>query len=287
MESAIALAIVRAYFLDFSIPKIWILTCARAIMHTHFIDQLIPKFWNCHQACQQNCVPPNWLTCLHDEVVLPNQKKLRNAISSRLYLLAGVDHVRIRCWSLPPDTSKARFARQFAHCHHGQILDGLKRKVDETDDLSVSSEDLTLVTKRNRTTARKTPNKNTPSKKKGRIDGKTVQQHRRALGDLVKNQINVEKWTLEATTCMETKTSLEVVKALVVPNATSVVPADFSAETPVVVASVESSKAIGEIFGHSKIKGGTRLGSWIADKADIVFYPPAGQMRVWWTMSGY
>lgn len=170
-----------------------------------------------------------------------------------------------------------------------QLTNRLKRKVADAaaDDLSVSSEEHTPVTKRNRTSARKTPTRSTPSKKKGKIGGKTVEQHRRALGDLVKKKITVEKWTVAAHTCMEATTSAEVFSALVVPNAASVVPADFSASTPVVVASVLTSKAIGEIFGHTKIKGGTRLGSWTANKADIVFYPPTGQLRVWWTMSGY
>lgn len=122
------------------------------------------------------------------------------------------------------------------------------------------------------------------SKKAGKIDGKTVEQHRRALGDLVKRNISVEKWCIGARTSIETNTSLAVFEALVVPNATSVTPSNFGPSTPVVVVAVQSREDLGEIFGHSKIKGGTRMGSWTADKADIIFFPPTGEMRVWWTM---
>ena len=45
------------------------------------------------------------------------------------------------------------------------------------------------------------------------------------------------------------------------------------APTPVVVASVRRAAAMGEIFGHNKIKGGTRMGSWAANKGELVYFP--------------
>lgn len=121
----------------------------------------------------------------------------------------------------------------------------------------------------------------TTKKTSGKIDGKTIEQHRRALGDQVKRAIKVEKWAVEARTAIESKISLAVFRELVVPHADSVVPPKFDATTPVVVA---STKQMGEIFGKSKIKGGTRLGSWSADKGDLIFFPSSGELRVWWTM---
>lgn len=116
-----------------------------------------------------------------------------------------------------------------------------------------------------------------PPKKKAKtkpvkIEGKTVEQHRRMLGDAVKTNINVEKWGIEARTSMEAIKSLAVFKALVVPNSDFVTPSSFSLSTPAVVAGVRSSSALGEIFGHTKIKGGTRAGSWTADKAYFIFF---------------
>ena len=120
---------------------------------------------------------------------------------------------------------------------------------------------------------------------KGKIQGKTLEQHRRALGDAVKANIQVQKWCVEARTFATTKCAFEVFERLVVPNATSVVPESFTNETPVVVAKIKGTAALGDIFGKSKIQGGTRLGSWSADKADIIFFPPSNDLRVWWTMS--
>ncbi|KAH8058172.1 hypothetical protein JL722_6023 [Aureococcus anophagefferens] len=54
------------------------------------------------------------------------------------------------------------------------------------------------------------------------------------------------------------------------PNATTVTPADFDAASPVVVAAIHGSAAMGEIFGKSKITGGTRCGSWSADRGEII-----------------
>ena len=46
-----------------------------------------------------------------------------------------------------------------------------------------------------------------------------------------------------------------------------------------------ASAAAGEIFGKTKITGGTRMGSWSANKMELVFFPPTGELRIWWTMS--
>jgi hypothetical protein len=133
--------------------------------------------------------------------------------------------------------------------------------------------------------AAKKPKTSKPKPKQSdKIEGKTLEQHRRALGNEVKSKIQVEKWCVEAKTSIQTKTSLAVFERLVVPNADSVVPALFDKTTPVVVCHVKNTQAMGEIFGHSKIKGGTRMGSWSANKADFIFFPQSGELRVWWTM---
>ena len=111
-----------------------------------------------------------------------------------------------------------------------------------------------------------------------------VPQHRRALGDAVKAQIRVEKWCIEARTHATTTCAPEVFRALVVPHAADVTPAEFSDATPVVVAAVEGSASAAEVFGATKIKGGTRLGSWQADRVELVYFPPSQQLRIWWTM---
>lgn len=147
-----------------------------------------------------------------------------------------------------------------------------KRKVGDADDVKP-----TRASKKAKTTK-----KSSGSEK---FDGKTLEQHRRALGDQVKKAIQVEKWCVEAKTTIETTISSKVFERLVIPNAKSVVPDKFDKTTPVVVCCVEGTQALGEIFGRSKIKGGTRLGSWSADRGDVIFFPATGKMRVWWTMS--
>ena len=116
-----------------------------------------------------------------------------------------------------------------------------------------------------------------------KIAGKTLEQHRRALGDRVKGQIQVEKWCVSARThCTIEDCDIDVFRALVVPNAESVTPESFNKDTPVVVASVAQHAA--NIFGSTKLTGGTRLGSWRADEMELVYFPPTGKMRCWWTM---
>jgi hypothetical protein len=75
-----------------------------------------------------------------------------------------------------------------------------------------------------------------------------------------------------------------VFRNLIVPNAADVTPREFDASTPVVVAAVRGSSSAGEIFGKTKITGGTRMGSWSANKMELVFFPPTGELRCWWTM---
>ncbi len=57
-------------------------------------------------------------------------------------------------------------------------------------------------------------------------------------------------------------------RALVVPNCARVTPAEWESAqvpVPVVAADVHGSASAAAIFGATKIKGGTRLGSWTAD----------------------
>ena len=98
----------------------------------------------------------------------------------------------------------------------------------------------------------------------------------------MKSHINVEQWCIAARTHCVTKCELEVFRRLVVPNAVSVTPAEFSESTPVVVASVKAGAA--NIFGTTKLTGGTRLGSWSADKMELIFFPATKELRCWWTM---
>jgi hypothetical protein len=71
--------------------------------------------------------------------------------------------------------------------------------------------------------AAKKPKTSKPKPKQSdKIEGKTLDQHRRALGNEVKSKIQVEKFCVEAKTSIQTKTSLAVFERIVVPNADSV-----------------------------------------------------------------
>ena len=117
-----------------------------------------------------------------------------------------------------------------------------------------------------------------------KIAGMTIEQHRRALGNQVKSKIKVEKWCIAPQCHCVMQCEIEVFRKLIVPNAQSVMPSTFDATTAVVVASIEGSEAAGAVFGYTKICGGTRLGSWSANKMELIFFPRSKEMRVWWTM---
>ncbi|XP_063676054.1 uncharacterized protein LOC134812514 [Bolinopsis microptera] len=116
---------------------------------------------------------------------------------------------------------------------------------------------------------------------KGKIDGNTVEQWRRQLGNSCKANISFEKWTIAARTHFTTDFTLGAFRALIVPNASKVHPADFDSSTPVVTA---SSRKPGVIFGSSKCKGGSRFGSFSAEEAEFIFVASTKQLSVWWTM---
>jgi hypothetical protein len=102
----------------------------------------------------------------------------------------------------------------------------------------------------------------------------------------VKAVIDVGQWCVAArTSCTIEGCNIDVFRALVVPNAKDVTPMHslFDNETPVVVASVTQGAAT--IFGSTKLTGGARLGSWSADKMELVYFQPTQQMRCWWIMS--
>ena len=133
---------------------------------------------------------------------------------------------------------------------------------------------------------------NSKSKKNqgDKIDGVTVEQHRRSMGDQVKSKLRVlggkGNYGIAANCHVSMSCSVALFRTLVAPNATRIIPAEFDSSTPVVLAQVDSTQQIGKIFGVSKIRDGTRLGSWSASKMDLVFLPKeaSGQLRAWWTM---
>jgi hypothetical protein len=59
--------------------------------------------------------------------------------------------------------------------------------------------------------------------------------------------------------------------------------ADFSQDSPVVVAELNNSQA-GEVFGVSKIKNGNRMTTIHLQSMMVVFYPSKGKASVWLTV---
>jgi len=133
-------------------------------------------------------------------------------------------------------------------------------------------------------------NKN-PMKKKagGKIDGLTLTQHKRMLGDQVKSKLEIAggkyDWHIKARCHLTTSLSREAFKAVVVPHVDSVTPAKFDDNTEVVLAEVKGMNQASAIFGSTKLRAGTRLGSWEVDKMDLVFRPKKEELRIWWTMN--
>jgi hypothetical protein len=120
---------------------------------------------------------------------------------------------------------------------------------------------------------------------KNKIDGNTVEQWRRMLGNKCKANISFEKWTIAAQTHFTTDFTLGAFRALIVPNASKVHPVNFDESTPVVVASTRSTSQAAAIFGSSKIRGGSRYGTFDAREAEFVFISSTKTLSVWWTMA--
>lgn len=175
--------------------------------------------------------------------------------------------------------------RPVAQCDASQPEDAPKAKRRNTSDKSTE--------KKSSSSSSKMPKKKASSAKNkgGKIAGKTLEQHRRAMGDVVKKQITVEKYCIEARThCTIKDVEPEVFRKLILTNASSVVPdlddtdEDDMQSLPVIVASIKGSDNMAAIFGATKIKGGNRMASWSADKGEIIYLPESKEMRVWWTM---
>lgn len=123
------------------------------------------------------------------------------------------------------------------------------------------------------------------TKKSQKIEGKTLEQHRRHYGDLVKSKISVEKFTIDAKTFVNTDCSIEVFKNLIEPNVDTITPSKYDNNTEIVLCSIESFDKMKEIFGSTKLQGGNRMRTWHARSMDIIFFPKTSKLRIWWTMS--
>jgi hypothetical protein len=114
----------------------------------------------------------------------------------------------------------------------------------------------------------------------------TLEAERRRLGDAVKGHISFTKWCIDARTHAVVDIDANTFRANIVPHASSVTPAAWDATSPVVVARIEGSTALGEAFGKTKITGGSRMGTWTADVCDVIFRPQTSKADLWWTMQG-
>jgi len=130
------------------------------------------------------------------------------------------------------------------------------------------------------------PKKRT-SKKSNKIDGFTVEQWRRQLGNKAKATISFQKWTIKAQTHFTNPFTSEAFRALIVPHADEVHPANFNEKTPVIMASTNTYGKAGDIMGSSKLTGGSRYGTFHADKVDYIYVASKKELRVWFTMYGH
>lgn len=122
---------------------------------------------------------------------------------------------------------------------------------------------------------------------KGKIDGKTVEQHRRAFGDKFKEQINFAKYANTPACNVNIACSVDIFRGLIAPHASKLIPRKFDENTPVVVAELKTPEKVSKVFGH--IGGGMFKGRYIGGqkirRCDVVFLPSQKQVRVWWTMA--
>lgn len=125
-----------------------------------------------------------------------------------------------------------------------------------------------------------------PFAENGRCEGKTLEEHRRSFAQCIQTKMTVEKFHVAPKCHLILDCSLALFRALIAPDATNLVPEEFDENTPAVLATVNGTHKIGNLFGHTKIKKGTRYsGDWHAQKCDIIFIPDCHELRVWWTMA--
>lgn len=114
-------------------------------------------------------------------------------------------------------------------------------------------------------------------------DGRTLEQARRALGDRTKARTNFEKWAVAAETHVTVDMTDELFRLLIAPNAT-VTPPKHGPDTPVVVAEISGFEDGAAIFGASKIRAGSRMGTFSFNRGIVCYFPARGKASVWWTV---
>ena len=163
---------------------------------------------------------------------------------------------------------------------------------EEDDDVDEESdEEFTPKAKKTATGARKRAADERVKASGGRTGAKpkkakgpTQEQERRRMGDAMKAQISFEKWAIEARTHVCVDVPYDTFEGLIVPNASRVTPDVFSEDSPVVVARLNGAAA-GEVFGKTKLRGGSMYKTWSADCVDVVYYPATATADIWWTMA--
>ena len=173
---------------------------------------------------------------------------------------------------LVPKGTKAKYRRASAPATY---------EINDTDEDEAELSPIpTQKNKRKSTNTKQTASKS----KKNKIEGLTLEQHRRKMGDAVKSRLSMEKYCMRADCHATVDMPMEVFKQLVVPHASKLTPDTFTATTPVVVALIKGREAAGEVFGKSKIRGGNKYEQRDMEKCDVVYFPASGKARIWWIM---
>ncbi|KAJ7890273.1 hypothetical protein B0H13DRAFT_1626407, partial [Mycena leptocephala] len=105
--------------------------------------------------------------------------------------------------------------------------------------------------------------------------------NKKDFGDRIKEALRLEKYDVQR---MRINLTMDVAffRSFFGGHA-SIIPADFSQDSPVVVAELNNSQA-GEVFGVSKIKNGNRMTTIHLQSMMVVFYPSKGKASVWLTV---
>ena len=131
----------------------------------------------------------------------------------------------------------------------------------------------------------KTKTKAKTRKPAGLIPGRCSCQTKKQLTDRVKSAMTLNKWTIEAT-CIRVKMDCTAFKWMFGEHGT-IIPNNYDENTPVVVCRLNSQAQCGDVFGKSKIKGGSRYGEYHITSMDIVFTPPTHEVKMWFAVSGW
>eukprot|EP01084_Bolivina_argentea_P109756 196131_1 len=135
--------------------------------------------------------------------------------------------------------------------------------------------------KKNKKSKSKSKKKKKAPKKRGAIPGVCTYQTKKDIGDALKSLVSLEKWTIPAK-CLQVRMDCVAFNHLFGEHG-DITPPQYDEDTPCVVCRLDGDNA-GNVFGKTKCRGGSRMGTFEIEKMDVVFLPSQRSARIWFAV---